>query len=168
MPAASVGPGESGHSITRCLRQIQSGQRGAEDRLLDLVYNQLRRMAGQRMRYERRDHTLQPTALANEVYLKLIGAARSIEWKDSAHFYATCAWAMRNILIDHARKRTGQQGRVELLPGIALTVERSMEFIALDDSLVRLARFDSRGAQVIELTFFLGLTQKEAAEVLAV
>src|SRR5262249_20680631 len=91
--------------VTNCLRQIQRGHAGAENRLLDLVYDHLRHMAGQRMRTERSDHTLQPTALANEVWLNLVRSVRGVEWKDSHHFFATCGRIMRNILIDYARRR---------------------------------------------------------------
>lgn len=164
----SVKAPESELSLTVCLRAVRARQPGAEERLFEIVYGQLRRMAGQRMRRERPDHTLQPTALANEVVLRLIHAARSVDWKDSAHFYATCAQTMRHILIDHARKNKYLKGKVELFPGIAISERKSEELLAMDDSLAKLARLDPRGAQVIEMTVFLGLTRKEAAETLGV
>ncbi len=154
--------------ITRCLRQVQLGQAGAEERLLNLVYNQLRRMAGRRMGRERLDHTLQPTALANEVWIKLICAAKGVEWKDSNHFYATCGRIMRNILVDYARRRKFEKIDVELVPGLAITAHRSEELIALDAALDELARFDPRGAQVIESISFAGMTQQETAEALGI
>jgi RNA polymerase sigma factor (TIGR02999 family) len=153
-------------SITGCLRQIQLGQTHAEARLLDLVYNHLRKMAGQRLRRERIDHTLQPTALANEVCLKLIRGTKGIDWKDCDHFYATCGQMMRNILIDYARRRKFEKVDLEFAPGIAITERRSDELLALDAALDRLAQFDPRGAQVIELISFTGMTQKEVAEAL--
>jgi RNA polymerase sigma factor (TIGR02999 family) len=161
-------PAASGDSITRCLRQVQLGQTGAEERLLNLVYGHLRKMAGQRMRRERADHTLQPTALANEVYLRLIQTVKNIEWKDSDHFYATCGRVMRNILVDYARRRKYEKVDLEFIPGVAITEERSEQLLALDQCLDRLAAVDPRGARVIELTSFGGLTQAEVAEVLGV
>lgn len=154
--------------ITRCLKKIQLGEEGAEERLLTLVYNQLRKMAGQRMRKERIDHTLQPTALANEVWIKLIRTARGTAWIDSNHFYATCGRIMRNLLVDSARKRKYEKVDVELVPGVAITEQRSEELLALDEAFERLARFDPRGARVVELIAILGLTQQETAEVLGI
>ncbi len=152
--------------ITCCLKQVQLGEQGAEERLLTLVYNQLRKMAGQRMRKERIDHTLQPTALANEVWIKLIRTARGTAWIDSNHFYATCGRIMRNLLVDSARKRKYEKVDVELVPGVAITEQRSEELLALDAAFERLARFDPRGAQVVELIAIVGLTQQETAQVL--
>ncbi len=154
--------------ITCCLKQVQLGEQGAEERLLTLVYNQLRKMAGQRMRKERSDHTLQPTALANEVWLKLIRTARGTAWIDSNHFYATCGRIMRNLLVDAARKRKYEKIDVELVPGVAITEQRSEELLALDVAFERLARFDPRGAQVVELIAIVGLTQQETAQVLGI
>ena len=150
-------------SVTRCLAEVRQRRPGAEDRLLDLVYKNLRRMAGQKMRRERLDHTLQPTALSNEVYLKLLRTVREIEWKDSAHFYGICGRMMRNILVDHARRHDVEKRDVELFPGVAITYQRSEGLLSLDRSLDRLARFDPRGATAVELTYFLGFTQKEVA-----
>jgi RNA polymerase sigma factor (TIGR02999 family) len=168
MPDLTTAPETETQSLTVCLRALHAGQPGAEERLLGIVYGRLRQMAGYRMRHERPDHTLQPTALANEVVLRLIRAARNVEWKDSAHFYASCAQTMRHILIDHARKNKNLKGKVELFPGVALSRQKSEELLAMDISLTRLAQTDPRGAQVIEMTVFLGLTQSEAAEALGV
>jgi RNA polymerase sigma factor (TIGR02999 family) len=153
-------------SITICLRQIKLGHADAEARLLHLVYSHLRKMAGQRMRRERPDHTLQPTALANEVWLKLIHTVKGVDWQDSDHFYATCGRIMRNILIDYARRRRIEKIDIEFVPGIAITEQRSDELLALDAALDRLARFDPRGAQVIELISFAGFTRPEVAAAL--
>lgn len=160
--------GESDQHVTRYLRELQDRVPGAEDRLLQLVYERLRKMAGYRMRMERRDHTLQATALVNEVCLRLIRAAGSVEWRDSDHFYATCARMMRNILIDYARKKKVAGIEVELLPGVALTLQRSEWLISLDESLERLSRFDPRGAKIVELKVILGMTEAEIAESLKI
>jgi RNA polymerase sigma factor (TIGR02999 family) len=154
--------------ITRCLKRVEGGEAGVEERLLTLVYNQLRKMAGQRMRKERIDHTLQPTALANEVWLKLIRTARDTPWIDSNHFYATCGRIMRNILVDAARRRKFEKVDVELVPGVAITEQRSEELLALDVAFERLAKFDPRGAKVVELIAIVGLTQQETAQVLGI
>lgn len=154
--------------ITVCLHQVSAGVPGAEERLFALVYQQLRKMAGLRMTRERSDHTLQATALANETYLRLIRTIRCTSWKDRAHFYASCALAMRNILIDHARRGKMQKVEIDLMPGIALSYQRSAWLIAFDEALSRLAAFDPRGARAIELTYFIGLTRDEVAEVVGV
>jgi RNA polymerase sigma-70 factor, ECF subfamily len=164
-PIPHVNPPEG---ITRCLKQVQLGEAGAEERLLILVYNQLRKMAGQRMRKERIDHTLQPTALANEVWIKLIRTARGTAWIDTNHFYATCGRIMRNLLVDSARKRKYEKVDVELVPGVAITEQRSEELLALDAAFERLAKFDPRGARVVELIAIVGLTQEETAQVLGI
>ncbi len=160
--------GDNDQNVTRCLRELRDRIPGAEDRLIQLVYERLRKMAGNRMRMERRDHTLQATALVNEVCLRLMRAAGTIDWRDSDHFYATCARMMRNILIDYARKKKAAGVEVELLPGVALTLQRSEYLIAFDESLDRLARFDARGAKIIELKVILGMTEAEIAESLGV
>jgi RNA polymerase sigma-70 factor, ECF subfamily len=154
--------------ITCCLRQVQRGEAGAEERLLELVYGQLRKMAGKKMRRERIDHTLQPTALANEVWLKLVRSAKEHEWKDTSHFYATCGCVMRNVLVDYARRKKYEKVDVELLPGLAISEQRSEEVLALDAALNRLSEFDPRGAQVVELIAFGGLTRTEAADTLGI
>lgn len=158
----------SNASLTCCLREVREGASGAEERLLNLVYQNLRRMAGQRMRRERPGHTLQPTALANEVWMKLIRSVKAADWKDSGHFYATCGRMMRNILVDYSRRRRFEQVDIELMPGIAVTEQRSEELLALDHALEKLARFDPRGAKVVELILFAGFTRAETAEVLGV
>jgi len=155
--------GVEAESVTRCLLEVRGGREGAEDHLLELVYKQLRKMAGIRMAKERKDHTLQATALANEVALKLIRCAREVEWEDSAHFYKTCSLMMRNILVDHARRKVQGLKVEDLLPGVAITKQISDEVLALDQSLKRLEQFDPRGAKVVELTQILGLRQEEVA-----
>jgi len=117
---------------------------------------------------ERDDHTLQPTALANEAWLRLIQTARRVDWRDCEHFYATCGRIMRNILIDYARRHKIEKVDLEMAPGIAINDQRSEELLALDVALDRLAGFDARGARVVELIFFGGLTYPEVAGVLGI
>jgi RNA polymerase sigma factor (TIGR02999 family) len=154
--------------ITICLREVHDGRPGAEDRLFDLVYNQLRRMAGQKMRGERPDHTLQATALANETYTRLVNSIRATPWKDRGHFYSTCALIMRHILIDHARKGRMERVDIDLMPGVALTRQRSEWLMSFDESLSRLALIDPRGARIVEMTYFVGFNRKDVAEALQI
>jgi RNA polymerase sigma factor (TIGR02999 family) len=154
--------------ITVCLGDVSQGRPGAEERLFGMVYNHLRRMAGQRMRGERPGHTLEATALANEVYMRLVRTIRTTPWKDRSHFYATCALTMRNILIDHARKGKIEKVDIDLMPGVALTHQRSEWLMSFDETVSRLALFDPRGARIVELAFFMGLTHKEMADLLGV
>lgn len=155
-------------SITICLREVNRGGPGAEERLFDLVYNHLRKMAGQKIRGERPGHTLQATALANEAYTRLVRTIHNTPWKNRNHFYATCARAMRNILIDHARKVKIETIDIDLMPGIAFSCQRSEWLMSFDESLNRLASFDPRGAQIVEMTYFMGMTGSEVAELLQV
>ena len=158
--------------ITILLAELRAGNRSAESRLLPLVYDQLRRQARRYMRAERSDHTLQPTALVHEAYLRLAGR-RGVEWQNRAHFYAVAAQVMRRILVDHARarqaeKRGGHEPRIELGEGLAFTEEKGAELLAVDEALTRLAKRDPRQARVVELRFFGGLSEDEAAEVLGI
>lgn len=155
-------------SITICLREVNEGQPGAEERLYELVYHHLHKMAGQKMRRERPSHTLQATALANEAYIRLVRAIRSTPWQNRNHFYATCALAMRNILIDHARKVRIETIHIDLMPGLVFDKQRSEWLMAFDESLNRLTRFDPRGAKIVELSYFMGLNQEEMAELFEV
>ena len=132
------------------------------------VYEDLRRIAGDYLRRERADHTLQPTALVHEAYLKV---ARRDEWKSATHFRAVASSAMRQILVDHARrrgrlKRRGK--RVLLTTTIAIELDRDVDVLALDEALRDLARFDERKSRIVELRFFGGLTARESAEVLGI
>ena len=164
--------------ITRLLKAWGRGDSAALDRLTPLVYEQLHRMARAYMRNERPGHTLQPTALVNEAFLRLVDT-RDLDWTDRTHFFAVCARVMRRILVDAARsraaiKRGGQAERavhttavnVDELPTPA--VEMSAQVCALDEALEALARIDPRRAQVIELRFFGGLTVDETAQVLRI
>ena len=158
--------------VTRILRRAEAGDRAAADELLPLVYEQLRSIARQHMAQERSDHTLQATALIHEVYLKLVGN-REIQWTDRAHFLAVAAKAMRNLLIDHARKRkAGKRGgggeRVTLDAVVDSAAERSIDLLALDEALEGLGALHERQARGVEMRFFGGLTVPEAAQVLGV
>ena len=138
--------------------------------MLDEAYDQLRRIAGDYLRRERVDHTLQPTALVHEAFLKI--ADRS-EWNDATHFRAVAARAMRQILIDHARhrgreKRGGDRQRVMLTATVALEMPRPFDVIALDEALNELEQEDARKARVVEMRFFGGLSAKETAAVLGI
>jgi RNA polymerase sigma factor (TIGR02999 family) len=164
--------------ITRLLKAWGGGDSAALDRLTPLVYDQLHRMARRYMRSERPGHTLQPTALVNEAFLRLVDT-RDLDWTDRAHFFAVCARVMRRILVDAARsrasiKRGGQADRAEHAIAINLdqlpapVTEMSLQVCALDQALEALARIDPRRAQVIELRFFGGLTVEETGQVLRV
>jgi RNA polymerase sigma factor (TIGR02999 family) len=164
-PAPSV-------EITRLLREWQDGDQGALDRLAPLVYGELHRIAHRRMLGRNPGNSLQPTALVNEVYLRLVDA-EGIRWQDRAHFFAVSAQMMRRILVDGARargaeKRGGGAVRFSLNESIDGMADRSDEVIALDETLDALARLDPRKAKVIELRFFGGLSVKETAEVLKI
>lgn len=158
--------------VTVLLQQLKSGDRAAESQLLELVYPRLRRIAGQYLRRERSGHTLQPTALVNEAYLQLAGQFDK-DWQNRSHFYAVAAQLMRRILVDYARhkkaaKREGRWQQVELTDTLAISGDRLDEILAIDEALSRLATFDPRRSKVVEMRFFGGMTEQEAAEVLGV
>lgn len=162
-------PDESTSDVTRLLREWRDGDRDALDRLMPLVYDQLRRLARRHMAGERRDHTLQPTALVHEAFGRLIGA--DIPWNDRVHFFAVAATTMRRILVEHARKanrpkRGGGMHRVTLEEGAASVLPPTVEILALDQALDRLAGFDPRKARVVELHYFGGMTYEEGAAAL--
>lgn len=168
--SAVAGPRPS--EVTLLLADVRAGRAGAADRLFPLVYDELRRLAASYLRRERRDHTLQPTALVHEAFLRLVGAEDQ-RWESRAHFLAVAARAMRRILIDHARgrhaqKRGGKAAKVSLADLDQPAVDRDDYLIALDEALERLGRLDERQARVVELRFFGGLTIEEAAAVLGV
>jgi RNA polymerase sigma factor (TIGR02999 family) len=158
--------------VTTLLISWGGGDRGALDRLVPLVYTELRRVAHHRMQAERRDQALQTTALVHEAYLRLIDITR-VQWKDRAHFFAVSAQMMRRVLIDAARerdalKRGGGAVRVAFDEARAGTPGQSVDLLALDEALEALATFDPRKARVVELRYFGGLTVDETAAVLGV
>ncbi len=161
--------------VTRILRVLAGSpgnQRAATERLFEVAYQELRRLAAAVMRNERRDHTLQPTALVNEAYLRLVGDA-PVEWQSRAHFYGIVASAMRRILVQHARRRSadkrgGGWRKVTLDERTNLAGRSELDVLELDRALTRFAEIDPRAAQVVELRVFGGLKEQEIAELLAV
>jgi RNA polymerase sigma-70 factor (ECF subfamily) len=156
------------------LRQLtlEGADEGAQENLFTLVYAELRSLAGILMSAERAGHSLQPTELVHEAYLRLVMADAST-WEGRAHFLATAARAMRRILVDHARrrgaaKRGGARTRVSLRPEIAPAPEPAVDLLHLDDCLRRMADLDERMARLVELRVFAGMTHREAAYVLGV
>ena len=169
MKPFEMGPG-GGNSITALLQQLSEGNRNVEAELIPQIYGELRQLAARYMRHERRNHTLQPTALVHEAYERLIQQPQ-IPWQNRAHFFATASQLMRHILVDHARKRQaakrgGIQQQVTLDEAILPVTDHSVDVLALHEALERLARFDARQSRIVELHFFGGLTFEEIAEVL--
>ena len=159
---------DSSHDLTGLIRLWRAGDRDAERRLFEIVVPHLRQMAGRYMSRERRDHTLQPTELVNEIYFKL-SAAREIDWQDRGHFFAIAARAMRHCLIDHARGRPG----VHFVPleAIAHDGGRPLDpetLLELDLLLDRLKEKDPEQCAIVEMKYFLGLTDEEVSEMLGV
>ena len=162
----------SKQQITALLALVRGGDQQAAIQLLELVYPELRRLAQHYMDRERPGHTLQATALVHEAYLRIFGS-EPIEWQDRAHFFAVAAKQMRQILVDHARareaeRRGGGRVRVSLDAVTEVSLGPDYDVIALDETLARLEALDVRASRVIELRFFGGLTEAEAAEVLGI
>jgi RNA polymerase sigma-70 factor, ECF subfamily len=158
-------------SVTQLLREWDGGDRSAMDRLIPLVYDDLRRLAGYYMRRERPEHTLQPTALVNEAYLRLVGA--NVWWKDRAHFLAVFARLMRRLLVDHARshqrgKRADSNLKVSIDEAKEIPTKPSLDLVALDRALTLFATFDPRKVEIIELHFFGRLSNDDVAEALGI
>ena len=158
--------------VTQLLLAWNQGDEAALEKLIPLVHGELRRVARRYMRRERPGHTLQASALVNEVYLRLVDGG-DVRWHDRAHFFAISARLMRRILVDHARARRSQKrggGTAEVSLDEALTVshEPGHDLVALDDALTALAAVDGRRSRVVELRFFGGLSVDETAEVLKV
>jgi RNA polymerase sigma-70 factor (ECF subfamily) len=158
--------------VTRLLNEVRGGHQEAMEQLLPLVYDELRRIAGGYFRRERTDHTLQPTALVHEAYMKLVDQ-RSVQWENRGHFLGVAATLMRRILLDYARthraeKRGGGVQKVELDEGMAVTELRAVEMIDLDRALTELASMDPDQGRIVELRFFGGLSVEETAEVMKI
>jgi len=162
----------SPNQITEQLIAWSKGDEAALERLIPAVYQELRRMADHYLRGEDSGHSLQPTALVHEAYLRLIDQTK-VEWQNRAHFFGVAAQMMRRILIDHAKakhrvKRGGTAVKVMLDENANFTQERASELLALDDALQRLARMDERKSRIVELRYFGGLTVEETAQVLGI
>jgi RNA polymerase sigma-70 factor (ECF subfamily) len=158
--------------VTVLLAEVTKGDKQAASKLIPLVYDELRRLAGRYMRRERADHTLQATALVNEAYLKLVQYP-SLDWQNRAQFFGLAAQVMRHILVDHARghgtaKRGAGKQAVSLDEALVFSPEKAFELLKLDESLERLARLDPRQGRIVELRFFGGLTVEETAHVLGI
>jgi RNA polymerase sigma factor (TIGR02999 family) len=158
--------------ITQLLNKAQDGDKNALDELLPLVYNELRAVAGNQLKTERGDHTLQATALVHEAYLRLLDQ-HTIDWRNRAHFFGLAAEMMRRILVNYAVERKAQKRglgapRIALDDAVSYADEREMDLVLLDENLKRLAEFDKTQAKIVELKFFGGLTIEETAEVLGI
>ena len=158
--------------VTALLEDLSAGKDQALNDLLPVVHGELRRQAARYLRRERHNHTLQPTALVNEAFIRLVDQ-RNVRWQNRAHFFGIAAQAMRRILIDHARtqqriKRGGVQQHVTLDEGMLAAAARSVDLLALDQALTRLAAIDERQARVVELRFFGGLSVEETAAVMTI
>jgi RNA polymerase sigma-70 factor (ECF subfamily) len=162
----------SGEDVTILLAELTKGDKEAASKLIPMVYDELRRLAGGYMRRERGDHTLQATALVHEAYLKLV-EQRSVDWQGRAHFFGIAAQVMRRILVDHARghlreKRGSGQQAVPLDEALVFAPEQSMELVKLDEALKRLSKLDPRQGRIVELRFFGGLTVEQTADLLGI
>lgn len=160
--------------VTQLLIRLTDGNTAVLDELLPLIYGELRRLANRYLRRERTDHTLQPTALVHEAYLKLIDQ-KHVRWQNRAHFFGVAANVMRRILVDHARrnlagKRGGEAEKLPLEEEILVVSsdEKSVELLALDEALENLAKIDKQKARIVELRYFGGLSVEETAEVMNV
>ena len=164
----SIEPGD----VTRILFEVKKGSREAQDRLIPLVYKELRRIAGAHLRREAAQHSLQPTALVHEAYLRLIDI-KQVDWHSRAHFFSIASNAMRRILVDHARaglasKRGGRAETICVDESVLPAATRAPEVLALDHALDELARLDQRQAKIIEMRFFAGMTEEETGDVLGI
>jgi len=163
---------EAPADLTAWLQAWSAGDLAVEERLLPAVYDELRRQARLQLRRERREHTLSPTAVVHEAYLRLVGQRRA-RWESREQFFAVAARMMRRVLVDHARshgtvKRAGGAVHVSLEEGIAVELPRELDLLALDAALDELAALEERHARIVELRFFGGLSLEETAEALLV
>jgi RNA polymerase sigma factor (TIGR02999 family) len=159
--------------VTRILSAIEQGDPSAAEQLLPLVYDELRKLAAEKMAHERPGHTLEATALVHEAYLRLVGGGQEEQWNSRGHFFAAAAEAMRRILIGNARqkhalKRGGEAKRVDLDAVELADRPPDDKLLALEDALVRLTEKDPVKAQLVKLRYFAGLTTQEAAAVLGI
>ena len=171
-PRESIVPNHPSSDVSQILRRISEGDRSGIEELTPLVYQELRQIARRLLSRERPGHTLQPTDIVHEAFIKMAQQDR-VDWKGRSHFFAVSATHMRRILVDHARaKATVKRGesaqRVELTEGLTLDIERPHDVLALDDALQALEKLDERQARIVELRFIGGLTVQEVAEVLGI
>lgn len=158
--------------VSQLLNEWSSGNQAARDQLMPLVYEELHRLAHQYMKRESPGHTLQTSALVNEAFVRLVDQ-KNVRWQNRAHFFGIAAQAMRRILVDYARvrnsaKRGGGAAKISLDEGLVVSDERSVEVVNVHEALERLAEFDARKSQLVELRFFGGLSIEETADVLGV
>jgi RNA polymerase sigma factor (TIGR02999 family) len=159
--------------VTQILNAIEQGDPHAAEKLLPLVYDELRRLAAQRLAHERPGQTLDATGLVHEAYLRLVGPADAARWKDAGHFFAAAAEAMRHILVDKARRKRrhkhgGDRERVELDDGVPAPPTAGPDLLALDEALTRLAGDDPEAAAVVQLRYFAGLSVEQAGQSLGI
>jgi RNA polymerase sigma factor (TIGR02999 family) len=159
-------------NVTELLTEWGNGDKEALDRILPIVYDELRKQAARYLRRERAGHTLQTTALIHEAYIRLVDQ-KNVRWQNRAHFFGISAQLMRRILVDHARtkgrvKRGGSDIRVSLDDVNLIAKEKDLDILAVDEALDRLAKIDEQQSKIVELRFFSGLTVEETAEVLKI
>lgn len=159
--------------VTEILDAIDQGDTAASDRLLPLVYEELRRLAAQKMSQERKDHTLQATALVHEAYVRLVDGNEAQRWNSRGHFFAAAAEAMRRILVEQARRKNskksgGDHQRVDLSVDELVRPDDATDLVAISEALNRLQANDPRAAELVKLRFFAGLTREQAADILGV
>ena len=162
----------STQEVTQVLRELSDGHESAPERLMPLVYDELRKLAAGYLKSERTDHTLQATALVHEAYIRLVDW-KNVSWQNRAHFFALAAQVMRRILVDHARarnagKRGGAMTKLALEEAVSFPRQTEIDLLSLDESLKALAEFDPAQSRIVELRFFGGLTIEETAEIMGV
>ncbi len=167
-----MGQADENQDLTPLIRRLGAGEEELSPEVFRRIYGELRAIAGHQMASERSDHTLQPTALVNEAYLRLLGGT-PMTWNDRAHFYRAAAQAMRRILIDHARGKGRQKrgGGACLLPLDVMELtsrESALDILAVDEAVCRLEEWDARMAEIVKLRFFAGFTTSEAAQALEI
>jgi RNA polymerase sigma-70 factor (ECF subfamily) len=163
-------PDDTG-DVTRLLRELRAGDQDSAAKLITAVYGELRNVAVRSMRRERVGHTLQPTALVHEAFLRLVGG-NGVEWRDRAHFFGVAARLMREILVDYARKhgaaKRGGGVKITLDDGLLIAEDRLDTILAMDQAISRLQELDHRQGRIVELRFFAGLSVEEIAEVMEI
>lgn len=161
------------NEVTQILKEIRSGDRANAANLLPLVYDELRRLAAQKLHHERSDHSLQATDLVHEAFLRLVQPGDAENWDTRGHFFAAAAESMRRILIDHARKKKavkhgGEAKKVSLTAAQPIADANDEQLLALDEALTRFEKIDEEKANLVKLRYFAGLTIPQAAEALGI